>query len=77
MPVKSFSATASSGTSVSVNMKISTVSPSDIDTGMPVSMRLTSKRKMRAMRGPAESVSRPNFAARQSATSKSGMPMKK
>ena len=38
MPVKSFSATDSSGTCVIVNRKVSTVRPSAIEIGMPVSI---------------------------------------
>ncbi len=38
-PVNSLSATDSVRTSVSVNMKVSTVRPSEIDTGMPVSIK--------------------------------------
>src|SRR3974390_2051896 len=76
MPVKSFSATASTGTSVSVNMKISTVRPSAIETGIAVSSKLTSSKKMIAMRTLPGSVTTPNFAARQIMTSSTGVPMK-
>ena len=44
-PVNSFIDTASIGTSVRMNMKVSTVRPSAIDTGMPVSMNAISKTK--------------------------------
>ena len=46
MPVKSFRATDSSGTSVIVNRKVSTVRPSEIEIGMPVSMRTANRPKM-------------------------------
>ena len=46
MPVKSFSATDVIGTVVIVNRYVSTVRPSEIDTGMPVSIRPNSSRKM-------------------------------
>ena len=46
MPVKSFSATAVTGTLVIVNMYVSTVRPSEIEIGMPVSIRPNSSRKM-------------------------------
>ena len=46
MPVNSFSATDSIGTWVIVNRKVSTVRPSEIEIGMPVSIRTTSRPKM-------------------------------
>ncbi len=46
MPVKSFSATASTGTWVIVNRNVSTVRPSAIETGMPVSISAASRPKM-------------------------------
>ena len=46
MPVNSFSATDVIGTVVIVNRNVSTVSPSEIDTGMPVSISPNSSRKM-------------------------------
>ncbi len=46
MPVKSFSATASIGTSVMKKRNESTVRPSEIDTGMPVSISPKSSTKM-------------------------------
>ena len=48
MPVNSFSATASIGTCVIVNRKVSTVRPSAIETGMPVSISTISSPKMMA-----------------------------
>ena len=45
MPVKSFSATDVIGTVVIVNRKVSTVRPSEIDTGMPVSINPNNSRK--------------------------------
>ena len=75
MPVNSLSATASIGTLVSVNRKISTVRPSAIEIGMPVSISATSSAKISPTRGPADSGSRPNLAARQIAISMIGMPM--
>ena len=53
MPVKSFSATESIGTSVSVNRKVSTVRPSAIEIGMPVSISATSSTKIMPTRAPA------------------------
>jgi len=47
MPVNSFSATACRGTSVIVNRKASTVRPSAMEIGMPVSMSAMSRPKMR------------------------------
>lgn len=46
MPVNIFSATDSSGTSVKMNMKLSTVRPSATPTGMPIAMRTTSRPKI-------------------------------
>ena len=46
MPVKSLRATDSIGTWVMVKRKVSTVSPSAMDTGMPVSIRASSRPKM-------------------------------
>jgi len=46
MPVNSFSATDVIGTVVIVNRNVSTVRPSEIDTGMPVSINPNSSRKM-------------------------------
>ena len=46
MPVNSLSATDSSGTWVIVNRKVSTVRPSEIEIGMPVSMRMASRPKI-------------------------------
>ena len=48
MPVNSFSATASIGTWVMVNRKVSTVRPSAIEMGMPESMNTSRRTKMRA-----------------------------
>ena len=48
MPVKSFSATDSIGTVVMVNRKVSTVRPSEIEIGIPVSIRSSSRMKMMA-----------------------------
>ena len=45
-PVNSLSATDSMRTSVSVNMKVSTVRPSEIETGMPVSISAISRTNM-------------------------------
>ena len=52
MPVNSFSATASTGTSVRRNRNISTVRPSAIDTGMPVSISAISRQKTMATLPP-------------------------
>ena len=46
MPVNSFSATDSVGTLVMVKMKVSTVMPSAIEIGMPVSISAISSAKM-------------------------------
>ena len=46
MPVNSFSATDSVGTLVIVKMKVSTVRPSAIEIGMPVSISAISRPKM-------------------------------
>jgi hypothetical protein len=51
MPVNSFSATDSIGTVVIVNRYVSTVRPSEIDTGMPVSISPISSAKMIAALG--------------------------
>jgi hypothetical protein len=48
MPVNSFSATLSIGTWVIVNRKVSTVSPSEMEMGMPVSIKAISSPKMMA-----------------------------
>ena len=48
IPVNSFSATLSIGTSVIVNRNVSTVSPSEIEIGIPVSIRAISSPKMNA-----------------------------
>ena len=58
-PVNSLSATDSVGTSVSVNMKVSTVRPSAIDTGMPVSISASSRANMITARMPCGSTMRP------------------
>src|SRR4029450_8100262 len=49
MPVKSLSATASIGTEVITNRKLSTVRPSAIEIGIPVSIIAISRPKMRAL----------------------------
>ena len=49
IPLNNFSATASIGTCVIVYMKVSTVSPSAIETGMPVSISAISRPKMKAV----------------------------
>jgi hypothetical protein len=46
MPVNSFRATDSSGTWVNMNRKLSTVRPSEIEIGMPVSIRTSRITKM-------------------------------
>ena len=46
MPVKSFSATDSIGTVVIVNRYVSTVRPSEIEIGIPVSISPNSSAKM-------------------------------
>src|SRR5574343_471075 len=46
IPVKSFRATDSSGTCVIVNRKVSTVRPSEMEIGMPVSIRMASRPKI-------------------------------
>jgi hypothetical protein len=75
MPVNSFSATESSGTVVSVNKKVSTVRPSEIEIGMPVIISATSSRKISATRRPGRIGSRPNLAARQARRITSGAAM--
>ena len=52
MPVNSFNATASTGTSVSRYRNISTVRPSAIDTGMPVSINAISRQNTMAILPP-------------------------
>jgi hypothetical protein len=47
-PENSLSPTLSIGTSVMVNRKVSTVRPSEIEIGMPVSIRANSSPKIRA-----------------------------
>ena len=47
MPENSLIATASVGTVVMVNKKVRTVRPSDMETGMPVSISRISSAKMR------------------------------
>ena len=66
MPVNSFSATDSIGTWVKVNRKVSTVRPSEIDTGMPVIIRPASSAKMMMafMRGLPSALSSPRLAWR-------------
>ena len=51
-PVNSLSATDSVGTSVSVNMKVSTVRPSAMDTGMPVNISASSSANRISARMP-------------------------
>jgi hypothetical protein len=46
MPVNSLSATDSTGTCVMVNRKVRTVRPSEMEIGMPVSIRTSSREKM-------------------------------
>ena len=48
MPVNSFSATDSIGTVVMKNRNVSTVRPSEIEIGMPVSISTISRPKMMA-----------------------------
>ena len=71
-PVNSLSATDSVRTSVSVNMKVSTVRPSEIDTGMPVSISASSRTNMMTARMPCGSTMKPVACATQIATIKSG-----
>ena len=75
-PVKSLSATDSVRTSVSVNMKVSTVRPSEIDTGMPVSISASSRTNMMTARMPCGSTMKPVACATQTATIKSGASMR-
>ena len=49
IPVNSLSATASIGTCVITNRKLSTVRPSAIEIGMPVSISAISRPKIRAL----------------------------
>ena len=58
MPVNSLSATDSVGTSVSVNMKLSTVRPSAIETGMPVNISASSSANRMKARMPCGSTIR-------------------
>ena len=60
MPVNSFSATEVIGTVVIVNRKVSTVRPSEIDTGMPVSISPNSSRKMISQRGTCRPAAKPS-----------------
>ena len=53
MPVNSFSATASTGTAVKRKRNISTVRPSAIETGMPVSINAISRQNTIATLPPA------------------------
>jgi hypothetical protein len=48
MPVNNFNATASTGTCVMVKMNVSTVRPSEMEIGIPVSINAMSKPKMMA-----------------------------
>jgi hypothetical protein len=75
MPVNSFSATASTGTWVSVKRKVSTVRPSEIETGMPVSISANSSVKMIVPRAPGLSATSSYFPAKQRPTSRSGTPI--
>ena len=65
IPVNSFIDTASIGTSVSVNRKVSTVRPSAIETGMPVSISAISRMKIMAARSTCGSTMMPAFSPRQ------------
>ena len=63
-PVNSLSATDSVGTSVSVNMKVSTVRPSAIETGMPVNISDSSSANRIKARMPCGSAIRNALSAR-------------
>ncbi len=69
MPVKSFSATDSIGTVVIVNRYVRTVSPSEIDTGMPVSIRAISSPNISAAFMPASCSGRRSLARARAAPS--------
>ena len=61
MPVNNFSATEVIGTVVIVNRKVSTVSPSEIETGMPVSISPKSSRKMISGVGTCRPTAKPSI----------------
>ena len=65
MPVNNFIDTASMGTVVSVNRKVSTVRPSAIETGMPVSISAISSAKIMAARKACGMTMTPAFSRRQ------------
>ena len=62
MPVNSFRATASTGTWVSVNRNVSTLRPSAIDTGMPVTISANSRAKISVPRAAGPEVDEPVLA---------------
>ena len=64
-PVNSFIDTASIGTVVRMNMNVSTVRPSAIDTGMPVTMKEISKMKMISARTDCGNTMIPALCAKQ------------
>ena len=74
-PVNSLSATDSVGTSVSANIKLSTVRPSAIDTGMPVNISEMSSANSTKARMPCGSTRNPALCAKQMATIRSGTRM--
>ncbi len=77
MPVKSFKATASSGTWVSVNRNVSTLRPRAIDTGMPVTISANSSAKINVPRAAGPRSTSPYLAAKQSATRATGTTMRR
>ena len=72
IPVNSFRPTVWIGTSVRVNSTVSTVSPSAIEIGMPVSISAISSAKIIIARRLSGSTSTPALAARQISTSSTG-----
>ena len=63
IPVKSFSATDVIGTVVIVNRNVSTVRPSAIETGMPVSIRPNRSRKMISGVGTCSPAANPSIGS--------------
>ena len=72
MPVNSFSATASTGTWVSVNRNVSTLRPRAIDTGMPVTISANSSAKISEPRAAGPRSTIPYLPAKHRATSSTG-----
>ena len=75
-PVNSFIDTASIGTSVRMNRNVSTVRPSAIDTGMPVTMNAISRTKIVSARTDCGSTMTPVLWATHTAKMKIGASIK-